>query len=222
MRSFLTLVGAGTVALITGAALWTSGMSPSTAADHFDPPQRTDQSVNANADVNSDIADVYLYHTATSLILSVDFAGPRPPAEAGRYDRDVLYTIFVSNAGSKLDPEFTIDFRFGQDAANPAASGIRIAGLPGTTAPLIGPVESTLTTPNGIRVFAGLIDDPFNFDAVGLRLTRESGNLMFRNDRNRFAQMNTTAVIIEIPLSLIRNGDNRITTWSTAARIIAA
>jgi Domain of unknown function (DUF4331) len=212
----------GAVALATGATAWMSGMVPLKAADHFDPPTRTDQSVNANADVNADIADVYMYHTATSLIVSIDFAGPRPPNEPARYDRDVLYTIFLSNAGSKIDPEITIDFRFGQDAANPAASGIRVAGLPGVATPLVGPVESTLTTANGIRVFSGLIDDPFNFDAVGLRLTRESGNLMFSNTRNRFAQMNSTAVVIEIPLALIRNGDNRITAWSTAARIIPA
>ena len=222
MRSLRTLFSAGAGIVSAGALLLTSGATPLGAADHFDPPQRTDQAVNPNADVPADIADLYLYHTADSVIVSVDFGGPRPTAEAAKYDRDVLYNIFLSNAGSKIDPEFNIEFRFGQDAANPAASGIRITGLPGVTTPLVGPVETTITTANGIKIFAGLIDDPFNFDAMGLNMTRQSGTLMFSNTRNRFAQQNTTAVIIEIPRALIENGSNRITAWSTAGRIISA
>lgn len=222
MRSLKPILFTGGVAVAAGAMVWATGLAPLTAADHFDPPTRTDQSVNVNADVPADIADLYMYHTPTSVIVSVDFGGPRPTSEAGKYDRDVVYNILLSNAGSKLDPEFNIEFRFGQDPSNPAASGMRVTGLPGVAGPFVTPVETTATTANGIRVFAGLIDDPFNFDAVGLRLTRESGNLMFNNTRNRFAQMNSTAVIIEIPRALIENGNNRITAWSTAARIIPA
>lgn len=222
MRNFKLITSGAALAVIAGAGLWMSGVAPITAADHLDPPQRSDPSVNANADLAADLADVYLYHTTTSLIVSFNFAGPRPPTEAARYDRDVLYNVLLSNAGSKIDPEFTFDVRFGQDRTNPAASGIRIAGLPGLTEPLVGPVESTITAPNGIKVYAGLVDDPFNLDAVGLRLTRESGSLMFSNQRNRFAQQNITAVVIEIPLALIRNGDNPITAWAHTARIIPA
>lgn len=222
MRSLSLFAAAGGMVLAGAAILVSTDAGPVTAADHFDPPTRTDQSVNTNADVPADIADLYLYHTPTSVIVSIDFGGPRPTSEAAKYDRDVLYNIFLSNAGSKLDSEFNIEIRFGQDRTNPAASGIRVAGLPGVATPLVGPVETTLTTANGIRVFAGLIDDPFNFDAAGLRMTRESGTLMFSNTRNRFAQMNSTAVIIEIPIALLRNGDNRITSWATAARITTA
>ncbi len=218
MRNLKLGLSVCAMALVAGSGVWISGASPLSAADHFDPPQRSDPAANAAADIATDLADVYLYHTPTSVIVSIDFAGPRPPTEAARYDRNALYTILLSNAGTKIDAEFTFDIRFGQDPTNPAASGIRVAGLPGVAAPLIGPVESTLTTANGIKVFAGLIDDPFNFDAVGLRMTRESGNLMFSNQRNRFAQQNTTAVIIEIPIALIQNGNNRITAWATSAR----
>lgn len=222
MRIPKIMASVGVISLAAGAAVWSTGMTPLTAADHFDPPTRTDQSVNVNADVPADIADLYMYHTPTSVIVSLDFGGPRPPAEAAKYDRDVLYNILLSNAGSKTDPEFNIEFRFGQDPSNPAASGVRITGLPGVAAPFITPVETTATTANGIKVYAGLIDDPFNFDAVGLRLTRESGTLMFNNTRNRFAQMNSTAIVIEIPRALLENGNNRITAWATAARIIPA
>lgn len=221
MRKSRILLTCAAAALGLGGA-WQAGIAPVTAADHFDPPQRVDATATQTPDIAADIADVYLYHTADSVIVSIDFAGPRPPNESAFYDRDVLYQILLSNAGSVTDAEFTLDIRFGQDATNPAASGVRIAGLPGTTAPLVGPVESTLTTTNGIRVFAGLIDDPFNFDAAGLRMTREMGSLQFSNTRNRFAQMNSTAVVIEIPKALLQNGTNPITAWATAARIVRA
>lgn len=199
---------------------WLSGGTSLRAADHFDPPSRVDPAVNLTApDLAADIADVYLYHTPTSLIVSMGFAGPRPANESARYDRNVLYQIMLSNAGATTDAEFTIEFRFGQDAANPAASGMRVTGLPGETAPVITPVERVTTTANGTKIFAGLIDDPFNFDVTGFRLTRESGNLMFNNQRNRFAGLNTTAVVFEIPLAAIRNGTNPISAWGATARI---
>jgi Domain of unknown function (DUF4331) len=222
VRLWKPVLLSGAVALAAGAMVWSTVLAPLTAADHFDPPQRVDPAATTRPDLPADIADIYLYHTATSLIVSMGFSGPQATNLPASYDRDVLYNIMLSNAGTPIDTEFNIEFRFGQDRTNPAASGIRIAGLPGVAAPLVGPVESTLTTANGIKVFVGLIDDPFNFDAVGFRLTRESGNLMIDRNRNRFTGLNTTAVVIEIPLSLIRNGTNPITAWGTTARIIPA
>jgi Domain of unknown function (DUF4331) len=221
VRKYQLLIASAVVALGLGGS-WMAGMAPVTAADHFDPPQRVDATATQTPDLAADIADVYLYHTTDTVIVSIDFAGPQAPNLPASYDRDVLYQVLLSNAGSITDAEFTLDIRFGQDATNPAASGIRIAGLPGVATPFIGPVESTLTTANGIRVFAGLIDDPFNFDAAGLRMTREMGSLQFSNTRNRFAQMNSTAVVIEIPKALLQNGTNPITAWATAARIVRA
>jgi hypothetical protein len=219
--NYRKLLAIPALAVAGGALAFLSGPTALTAADHFDPPARVDPAANPQADIAADMADVYLYHTATSLIVSLDFAGPRPANESAFYDRDVDYNILLSNAGSTTDSEFTINFRFGQDPAVPNSNGIRITGIPGTTGAIVGSAE-TIISQQGVRVFAGLIDDPFNFDAVGLRLTRESGTLMFNNQRNRFAQMNTTAVIIEIPLASIRNGTNPISAWATTARIIPA
>ncbi len=201
---------------------WMSGTSQLFAADHFDPPARVDPTVNlTRPDTAADIADLYLFHDAANVYVSVDFGGPSATSLAAFYDRDVVYTVSLSNAGSTTDAEFNIDIRFGRDTTKPNAFGVRIAGVPGTTAPIMGPVETILTS-GGVRAFAGLIDDPFNFDAVGLRDSRNTGVLSFMNTRNRFAGLNTTTVIIAIPRSAIENGTNRITAWSTAARIVAA
>ncbi len=213
--------------LILSASLIRSD-GPVSAADHFDPPTRTDLAVNANADVAADIADLYLFdvgRTATTpstpraIGIAYGFAGPRPTSISSTYDRDVLYTIFVSNDADRVTPEFKIQFRLGRDTTKAFAFGIRVEGLPGTSTPLIGPAETMLTTANGIKVNVGLYDDPFNFDAMGLAETRTTGRLSIRNDRNRFGNMNTMAMNIEIPANLILNGSNPIALWATSARI---
>lgn len=222
MRKLLTLCTTAAVTVAAASAAWLGGSSPLVAADHFDPPARVDPAVNTTRpDIAADIADLYMYHTPTTVIVALDFGGPAATTLPAFYDRDVVYRINLSNAGSTTDAEFMIDVRFGQDPTNPNANGVRIAGVPGTTAPIIGSVETTLTS-NGVRAFAGLIDDPFNFDAVGLRDSRNTGVLSFMNTRNRFANLNSTVVLIEIPRAALENGTNRITAWATAHRIVAA
>lgn len=122
--------------------------------------------------------------------------------------------INVSNAGSRTDVEFPIEIRFGRDGTNP---GIEVRNLPGASL-VRGPVERNLTTPNGITVRAGLFDDPFFFDPQGLRDSRATGNLSFNNARNRFANLNSTFVIISIPRRLLDQGQP-LDIWSTSARI---
>ncbi len=221
MHKFRKLFLSSAIVAAGGSLAWLAGLAPVTAADHFDPPQRVDPTATSTPDLAADIGDLYTYHTATSMIVAFPIAGPRPSGESARYDRDVDYNVFISNAGATTDPEYTINVRFGQDRTNPAASGIRVSGIPGTTAPVIGAVESTLTSGN-VKVFAGLRDDPFNFDVVGFMMTRQTGTLSFDNTRNRFAGMNSTFIVIEFPLSAVQNGTNRITTWATSARIIPA
>ena len=225
MRLVRSILFCGALVATGLGSAWFAGLTPLNAADHFDPPARVDPAATgagAAADIAADLADNYLFADANFVYTSVDFGGPSATTLPAFYDRDVLYTISLSNAGSRTDAEFNIEIRFGQDTTKPNAYGVRISGIPGTTAPIMGPVESILTDPSGVRVFAGLIDDPFNFDAVGLRDTRNSGTLMFMNTRNRFAGLNTTTVIIAIPKALIQNGTNPITSWTTSARIIKA
>lgn len=187
----------------------------SVAADHFDPPLRvgTDTST-AGLDVAADIADLYAFHDAANVYVAIGFGGPSATNLPAFYDRDVLYTINVSNAGSRTDTEFPIEIRFGFDGDNP---GVQVRNLPGNTT-IEGPVERNLTAPNGIVVRAGLFDDPFFFDPQGLRETRATGNLAFNNQRNRFANLNTTFVVISIPRALLDRGQP-IDFWSASARI---
>lgn len=197
------------------AGLSFSSIQKLDAADHFDSPARTDPLVDTRPDTAADIADVYAFFDATNLVVIMTFAGPQPMTMPATYDRDVLYTINLSNAGDRTDAEFPIQFRFGFDANN--NPGVQITGLPGSGV-LVGPVETNLTTPNGIMVRAGLFDDPFFFDLQGFRETRNTGTLRFNNQRDFFLTQNDTAIVIQIPRTLIENGSHTIDIWGTTAR----
>lgn len=188
------------------------------AADHLDPPARTDPTVDSTPDLPADIADVYAWHTDTKFILAVDFAGPRPTTEPAYYDRDVLYTINIANGPVKSEVTIPINIRFGADTSNGSTRyGVKVSGLPGVNGDIIGPVEEQLEK-DGVIVKAGLFDDPFFFDSQGFRESRSMGTLRFDNKRDFFAKQNLTAVIIEIPRSRIANGSNLIGVWSVTKR----
>ena len=184
------------------------------AADHLDPPTRTDPAVDQSPDTAADIADVYAWHTATHLIIAVTFAGPQPATKPAIYDRDLLYAINISNDAVPFDPEIQIRWRFG---FNGQAVGVQFTGVPGSTGPIEGPVETDLVQ-GPVMVRAGLFDDPFFFDLQGFRETRSTGRLSFRSDRNFFNGQNDTAVVVQMPRSAIENGSNPIKIWATSAR----
>ncbi|CAM3195018.1 DUF4331 domain-containing protein [Sphingomonas antarctica] len=187
------------------------------AADHLDPPTRTDAAFDTTPDKPADIADVYAWHTATSLIIAMTFAGPQAKTAPATYDRDVLYTINISNASPRTTPTFPITVRFGADPSAPNQFGVQFTGLPGVTGTITGPVETTLVK-DGVTVRAGLFDDPFFFDLQGFRTTSSTGTFAFDKNRDFFAGQNDTAIVIEIPRSRIENGTNRIGIWGTTAR----
>ncbi len=188
------------------------------AADHLDPPTRTDPAQDTTPDTAADIADVYAWHTATKLIIAVTFAGPQATTVPARYDRDILYTINISNGPDKSVSTFPIRVRFGADTSGATAQfGVQISGLPGVTGGIVGPVETDLTK-DGVIARAGLFDDPFFFDLQGFRTTVSTGTLSFNGTRNFFAGQNLTAIVLEIPRDRLQNG-NPVGIWATTARL---
>ena len=185
-----------------------------TAADHNEPSTRTEAGVDPTPDRAADLADVYAFHDPTSLTIIITFGGPAATSLPAFYDPDVLYRIHISNDGNRSTTEIPIDIRFGFDGPNP---GVEVRGLPDGGV-IQGPVETNLQQ-NGYVVRAGLFDDPFFFDLQGLRETRSTGTLSFRNDRSAFANANITAVVVRIPRQRVANGDRQIDVWSETGRI---
>lgn len=201
---------AGAAAL--GAALLVPGQL-ALSADHLDPPSRTDPTpfgvpVNPSADVGCDIADNYIWYDANTVTVIQTFGGPSALTLPAFYDRNLLHTINISTSAPSTSADVSIRFRFGP-GANPGEHGISIENLPGVNGALVGPVEQILTK-DGVRVYAGLRDDPFFFDNQGLRLSRTSGVLQFTNNAAQrpsvFFAKNITALVIEIPRSRLGNG----------------
>ena len=95
---------------------------------------------------------------------------------------------------------------------------MRVRGVPGVTGDIIGSVERTLQK-DGVRVFAGLTDDPFFFDSQGLRESREMGTFRFRNNRDFFGAQNITVLVIEIPRERLENGSNVLDIWTSSDRL---
>lgn len=214
MRHALPLV-AGVMMALAGGAFYVTG-SGLTAADHLDPPGRTNPSNDTTPDKAADIADVFAWHTATDINLVLTFAGPQATNLPATYDPNVLYTINVSNAAPRTTPNFPILVRFGP-GSGVNNFGVQVSGVPGVTGTIEGPVETDLAK-DGVRVRAGLFDDPFFFDLQGFRDTVATGRLSFNNQRDFFAGQNLTAIVISIPRDRIENGTNLVDVWATTAR----
>lgn len=209
----ILLVGVAAVPIAFGL-----GEKPAPAADHLDPPARTNPNNDSTPDFPADIADLYVTHDARTLTITVTFGGPAGTTLPARYDRNVLYTIAISNRAPRTSPDIPITFQFGQETgvAN-GPWGVRVRGVPGVNGDIVGSVERILEK-DGVRVFSGLTDDPFFFDSQGLTETRQTGNLSFRNTRDFFGAQNITAVAIEIPRERLENGTNELDFWVLADR----
>ena len=203
------LIGSAAIALIVPGQLAFS-------ADHLDPPARTDPAVDTTPDTPADIADLYAFSDATNAYFAVSFAGPQAAGVPAFYDRNVLYTVNISTSAPATSADVSIRFRFGP-ATNGTGSGISVENVPGVNGAIVGPVESILSK-DGVRVYAGLRDDPFFFDLQGFRETRSTGTLRFDRTRNFFANKNDTIVILEIPKSRLGGNANSIDVSTTSAR----
>lgn len=213
-RKFRTILMAGVGVAGLGALFLVPGQI-ALSADHLDPPLRTDILVDSTPDTAADIADIYAFQDANNLYLISTFGGPSATTLPAFYDRDVLHTLNISTSLPATSSDITIRFRFGP-GAKPGETGISVENVPGVNGAIVGPVEQILSK-DGVRVYAGLRDDPFFFDSQGLRESRNMGVLRFNNQRSFFAAKNITVVAIEIPRSRLNNA-TALDIWNTTAR----
>jgi hypothetical protein len=200
--------------LLAGGSVWLEHAAA--AADHLDPPARTN--IGTASDTAADIADVFLWNTASTVTLAVTGAGPKEAGVGPTYDADVVYVVHLSNDGDPTTDEATIDVRYGKDAAG--NWGVQFKGVPSATGAIVGPVQTTLTQ-GDVKATAGLFDDPFFFDLDGFNATKASGTLSIVNNRNFFAGKNDTSFVLEFPRSAIESTGHPITAWVETRRFPA-
>lgn len=219
MRKTLTLSVLAIGAAVAIPLAFLSGEKPVPAADHLDPPARTNPSADSTPDFAADIADLYVTHDADVVTMIVTFGGPAATDLPAFYDEDLKFTISISNQAPRTTTDVPIVFQFGQESGvEDGPWGVRVQNVPGVDGDIIGSVERIIEQ-DGVRVFAGLVDDPFFFDSQGLSDTRATGDLSFRSDRDFFANQNITAFVIEIPRDRLENGANELEFWTFSERL---
>lgn len=218
MRNYVLVSMLALAAAVAVPVAFLSGEKPAPAADHLDPPARTNPNNDSTPDFPADIADLYVTHDDQMVTMIVTFGGPAATSLPAMYDADLLFTISVSNQAPRTTTDIPIVFQFGRETGVADGPwGVRVRGVPGVEGDIVGSVERIIEK-DGVRVFAGLTDDPFFFDSQGLTETRQTGTLSFRNNRDFFGAQNITAFAIQIPRNRLENGTNELDFWTFSDR----
>ncbi len=193
------------------------------AADHLDAPDL----MAPGGDPKVDITDVYLFATSGGNLAVVAAVNPAAGVIGSTtFASDVSYQIHVDRQaalgaeaeGRVADSVYRIDF------GEPDAAGRQEFRVRQTPAPKGGAVVATGVTGEiadirtGGRVTAGLFDDPFFFDLNGfLASDFTNGDLGFTGD-DFFTGLNVTAIVLEVPASVITGSDSSGGVWATTNR----
>ncbi|MEO5730512.1 MAG: DUF4331 family protein [Byssovorax sp.] len=205
-RRKVTLITAFTAA---GALALALCAGPIFASDHQEAP-------GTQADPAADITDLYVWHDQDRLIAAINFNSSMPAAgQTGGYDASVLYSLHIDTTGDGV-ADSRVNVRFGKNKKG--EWGVKVEGLPGATAPVIGPVETPIDAGGGRKVFAGLRDDPFFIDLEGLGETLGTSKLSIDKTRDAKAGLNVTSIVIEMDLAAVKGNSSKVQVWATTGR----
>jgi hypothetical protein len=220
-RGFRALSVLGATALIL-----TLGIAPmlTSGADHLDAPSLGSISVNPNDSLNVskvrgplDINDVYVFRgsnaSRTVLAMTVNPAinvlGPTT------FQTDAAYILKI-DTGSDNRADLRIRVTFG----DPDAQGIQhyTVKFKGRTVAsgFTDNAKGKSLSRRGVTAFAGMRSDPFFFDLLGFIGTVKSQGTRTLNDGNEsdfFVGLNTLAIVVELPTSLLGANGTNIGVW---------
>lgn len=191
------------------------------AADHGDAP------AVAN-DQGADIADAYFFldpNDNTKVIIAGTVHGfivPNEMVNFGIFDENIRYRFELEFTGDARPDRF-LDVRFTQKSTSASQAQTATITLPNgqtftapSTVPTLNPDPPapviTTDSASGVSFFAGVVDDPFNFDITGFsRATAPVRNgtgpfdrSQLTRGRDSFAGYNILGIAISIPVSLLR------------------
>jgi hypothetical protein len=181
-----------------------------------------------------DIADVYTFlnpSDASRVVLAMTVSGFIPPSEVGTtfFDPDVLYQLKIDTNGDAVEDLVIQAFVTGSGAhqvmhfrgpvapAEVGASAKALRGPETATVRVSNSATPIVAERNGIKVFAGVRDDPFFFDLTQFKHVVAGEATSFNNPgTDAFAGFNVLAIVIELPKSLLAS--SRIGVWGTTGR----
>lgn len=176
------------------------------AADHLDAPKTTANQV-------ADITDIYAWHTDDDkIVVILDFAGLGEAGAPPKFDSKVVYGVHIDNDGDNV-ADLDTWVRFGQDGMG--NWGMQVTDLPGGNSPVEGPINNGLDAGLGLRVWAGLADDPFFFDLEGFKETTMTGTLAFMSGRDTFAKTNVVSIVLQMSADAVLGGGTTFQVWGS-------
>jgi hypothetical protein len=220
------------------------GGVPVQGADHRDAPL-------IDEDPSADINDVFVFvnpNDPTKVIFAMTVNGFAVPAVRSSYSfaPEALYQFKVDNTGDARE-DLVIQATFNgfeslRDPRCPAPAGGQFVTVVGPAKPVNvgadnllvkrGPTvtgcTSTVLSNDGIRVFAGLADDPFVVDIGQFNrilggtqdVFRQNGGFRGRalhadgtSGVNGFGGFNVSVLVVEVPIALIQGRANRSGTY---------
>lgn len=216
--------------MLAGLALFASAglgsLATVSGADHRDSPLNQ---ANPTADIN----DVYAFRSsenASNLVVAISvnpLIVPADNATRGVFDPRVQYQVHVDGNGDLVD-DAMLNIRKTSQGDNLIIEGL---GAPITAAiTLPGAASPVITNVGGVKVFAGLRDDPFFFDLTGFQGFVAQPRVPVSGLRpagggtasDTFAGMNVLAIVIEVPVTAVTGGANAntgtIRTWVSTTR----
>jgi len=192
-----------------------------TAADHGDSP------AVAN-DQGGDIADAYVFldpNDNSRVVFAATIHGfivPNEMVNFGVFDENIRYRFEIETSGDARPDRF-IDVRFtqkNQSSSQAQIATVTITGGPTFTAPSTVPtLDPTAPAPvvtthsSGVQFFAGVVDDPFNFDITGFSRaaspardgTGPFDRSQLSRGRDSFAGYNILGIAVSLPVALVRS-----------------
>jgi len=224
-------------ALLGGLAIGLGGTRPGSAADHEDSPL-------VQGDQAADIADVYSFRSPTNpnklvLVMTLSDVLPAPEIRLGRsiFSQDVLYQFKIDNDGDAVEDLVIQAFALGnrrnqvmsfRGPLPPVVIGTqaRICFGPATNVRVSTGSRAIVKSKRGMKVFAGVRDDPFFFDfgaflAVVADITSGNGaNASFDNPgTDSFAGLNVYSIVVEVPIERLGGDPDDIAVWGTTNRM---
>jgi hypothetical protein len=176
------------------------------AADHLDAPKTQTKQA-------ADITDVYVWHTDDAKVVAVvNFSGLIESGVEPKFDSKVVYGIHIDNDADGV-ADHDVWFRFGQNGAGDW--GIQAVGIPGGTPTVSGPLNTSIDAGLGLRLWAGLRDDPFFFDLDGFKATLSSSTISFNKDNDTFAGTNVTSIVVEMSTDAVVGAGSTFQLWAS-------
>lgn len=201
-RSLRRLVRIEVLGLVAIAAIAVLAAIPALSADHLDAP-------TTKKDGRTDINDVYVFHPGspqnlgkTVLAMTVNpAAGVRSPTA---FHPDAKYELLIDKDGdAKADSTIRVQF----SDVEGGQQDYRVHVIRGNDGNInFRGRTNQVVQEDGVTAFAGLRDDPFFFDLESFNSLGSGGAFCQPGDSDFFLGLNTSAIVIEVPTSVIGSG----------------